>query len=150
MAGQQCWAVVYGPNTWTNMSLKLGKMVPKSRITERQTVPRELRLFDSEYSIYVEGAWSIEITETSGRRSAEHSENALELSRTKLTGSSLLDAVVVPDVGAEFTFSGQSILRVRQEPLLGDSGEAFVSIFWPDRYVVCEASGKIRWHSRQR
>jgi hypothetical protein len=150
VVGQRCWAVAYGPNTWTNMSLKLGATIPRSRILARKTNPRCIRYLDSEYTLYIQGPWSLLVTRSGTQQTIEHSVDALEVAKDLLTDSTLLRASIVPGVGAEFGFQDKTTLVVHQQRLIGeDPVEAVLSVFFPRKYFVFTSDGLISWCQRE-
>jgi len=58
-----CWAVIYGRETWPNLSMHFGEKIPRNRPLPT-AVREDVKFFDGEFGLYVECTWRLE-TETS-------------------------------------------------------------------------------------
>lgn len=145
LCGLRCWAVCFGPNTWTNMSIKLGDMVPRVPPGKHKTNPPSVQFYKSDNRIYVQGPWSIAFNESRGQRIVDHSMDALELTSKLLTGATLIAARTIYGTGVIFEFSSGVSLLVKQERLLGDDPvEPVVTVFFEHEYFTLMSDGTIQ------
>lgn len=146
MLGYCCWAVACGPNTWTNMALKLGAMIPRTHALPRKTNPRSIQQYDSEFTLYVQGPWSLVVTEAGMQKTLQHCPDALNMAGRVLTGATLLDAKVVLGVGAEFKFSNMVSLVIHQQRLISqEHEEPILTVLFQIEYFTVMSDGTITW-----
>jgi hypothetical protein len=60
LVGEQCWAIVAGPDTGSVILLDLGARLPRQHELRNPTLADEERRFEASYSIHVWCSWRVE------------------------------------------------------------------------------------------
>lgn len=63
LVGKECWGIVEGEGTGSIIDFKLGEKILMEKPIENEYLPRDLQLYNSEFSLFVQSVWRVDSRE---------------------------------------------------------------------------------------
>lgn len=116
LIGKECWEIIAGPGSGSCVRLLMGAKIPRTVPLKNKTLSEQSRLFDSEFSIFIEeAAWRLESADEVICTSADSNcfGGLMLAGLAKLRGTFILDAASdFPGLDLTIKFSNKLKLKI--------------------------------------
>jgi hypothetical protein len=115
LIGKECWSIIGGAGTGSNISLAFGEKVPKKRPLKNRSLTDEERNFNGEFSLYITCTWRIdsELEVACGCREDNSAKGPMLRGLQKLVNQRVISVCLSPPaLDLSLTFENNLSLRI--------------------------------------